>query len=96
MFIFKFGSRNQFDNYRKEGVFKKNYYRTFKMRLPSSDAIEDLLRLLEPSELEALKEVLVKELIRRKVFHKFRFMNKKFLIAVDGTGTSTYGKNYCG
>ena len=96
MFIFKFGSRNQFDNYRKEGVFKKNYHRIFKMRLPSSDAIEDLMRLLEPSELETLKEVIIKELIRRKVFNKFRFMNKKFLIAVDGTGTSSYGKNYCG
>lgn len=96
MFMFKFGSRNQLDNYRKEGVFQKNYYRTFKMRLPSGDAIEDLMRLLEPSELEKLKEVIVKELIRRKVFHKFRFMNKKFLIAVDGTGTSTYAKNYCG
>lgn len=96
MFMFKFGSRNQFDNYRKEGVFKKNYHRTFKMRLPSSDAIEDLVRLLEPSELETLKEAIVKELIRRKVFHKFRFMGKKFLIAVDGTGTSTYMADYCG
>lgn len=96
MFIFKFGSRNQFDNYRKEGIFKKDYYRMFKMRLPSSDAIEDLMRLLGPSEMGALKEVIVKGLIRRKVFNKFRFMDKKFLIAVDGTGTSTYGKNYCG
>lgn len=96
MSLFKFSSRNQFDNYRKEGVFKKNYYRMFKMKLPSSDAIEDLMRLLEPSQLETLKEVIVKELIRRKVFHKFRFMNKQFLIAVDGTGTSTYFNNYCG
>lgn len=96
MFMFKFGSRNQFDNYRKEGVFKKNYYRTFKMRLPSSDAIEDLMRLLEPSELEALKATIIKELIRHKVFHKFRFVGKKFLIAVDGTGTSTYSSDYCG
>lgn len=96
MFMFKFGSRNQFDNYRKEGVFKKNYHRTFKLTLPSSDAIEDLMRLLAPSELETLKELIIKELIRRKVFNKFRFMNKKFLIAVDGTGTSTYAKNYCG
>lgn len=96
MFMFKFGSRNQFDNYRKEGVFKKNYHRTFKMRLPSSDAIEDLMRLLAPSELESLKEAIVKELIRRKVFNKFRFMGKKFLIAVDGTGASTYMTDYCG
>ncbi len=96
MFMFKFGSRNQFDNYRKEGVFKKNYHRTFKMQLPSSDAIEDLMRLLEPKELEAMKEAIVKELIRRKVFHKFRFMGKKFLVSVDGSGTSTYATNYCG
>lgn len=96
MFMFKFNSRNEFDSYRKEGNFKKNYYRTFKMRLPSSDAIEDLMRLLKTEELAAMKETIVKELIRRKVFHKFRFMGNKFLVAVDGTGTSTYSKNYCG
>jgi hypothetical protein len=96
MFMFKFSSRNQFDNYRKERVFRKNYQRTFKLRMPSGDAIEDLMRMLDTDEMEMLKTIIVKELIRRKVFHKFRFLSKKFFIAIDGTGTSSYQTDYCG
>lgn len=94
--LFKFGSRNQFDNYRKEGAFIKNYRRTFGINLPGSDAIEDLFRILPPSELEELRTVIMKELLRRKVFHKFRFMGKRFLIAIDGSGTSSYTRDYSG
>ncbi len=96
LFVFKEGSRNAFDNSRKEKVFRKNYQRLFKLRLPSTDAVEDLYRLLKEEELESLKTLLVKELIERKVFYKFRFMSKKYLISIDGTGVSTYTSNYCG
>ncbi len=96
MHMFKFGSRNCFDNYRKETVFRKNYWRTFKLKLPSGDAIEDLMRMLPPGELEKLKSTIVKELVRRKVFNKFRFLSKKYMISIDGTGVSAYGTNYCG
>ena len=55
LFVFKEGSRNAFDNDRKESRFRKNYKRVFKLRLPSSDAIEDLYRILDNRELENLK-----------------------------------------
>lgn len=96
MFLFKQESRNAFDSLRKESTFKKNYFRAFKLRLPSSDAIEDLLRLLAPGELELLKTALVKELIKRKVFCRFRFMAKQYIISIDGTGVSSYKSDYCG
>lgn len=96
MFMFKLDSRNEYDNLRKESLFRKNYYRCFKLKLPSSDAIEDLFRLLKNKELEKLKTAIIKELIKGKVFHKFRFLSKKYLISVDGSGVSVYKSNYCG
>lgn len=96
LFVFKSGSRNSFDNDRKESVFRKNYNRTFKMRLPSTDAIEDLYRVLDAKELEQIKSLLIKELIERKVFYRFRFLSNKYLISVDGTGVTSYKEDYCG
>ena len=96
LFVFKEVSSNSFDNDRKESVFKKNYERVFKLKLPSTDAIEDLYRLLDQQELESLKTLLIKELIERKVFYRFRFMSKKYFVSIDGTGVATYKSNYCG
>ncbi len=96
LFVFKEGSRNAFDNGRKEAVFRKNYRRAFKLGPPSMDAVEDLYRLPGESQLESLKHLLVKTLIEKKMFHKFRFMGKKYFVAIDGTGVASYGTNYCG
>ena len=96
LFVFKEGSRNAFDNERKEDRFRKNYKRAFKLRLPSMDAVEDLYRLLEESELESLKCLLVKALVEKKIFYKFRFMGKMYFVAIDGTGVASYNTNYCG
>ena len=88
LFVFKEGSRNAFDNDRKESVFRRNYQRAFHLQLPGMDAVEDLYRLLEAGELEKLKTFLIKELVEKKVFHRFRFLGRRYLIAIDGTGGS--------
>jgi hypothetical protein len=96
LFVFKEGSRNSFDNDRREGRFRKNYQRAFKIRLPGMDAVEDLYRVLETSELETLKNLIVRELIERKVFYRFRFMGKRYFVSIDGTGVAGYKDDYCG
>lgn len=96
LFVFKEGSRNAFDNERKEAVFSRNYQRAFHLQLPGMDAVEDLYRLLDAGELEKLKTFLIKELVEKKVFHRFRFLGKRYLIAIDGTGVASYASNYCG
>ncbi len=96
LFVFKEGSRNAFDNDRREARFRKNYRRAFKLRLPGMDAVEDLYRLLDEHELESLKHLLIKTLIEKKMFYKFRFMSKKYFVAIDGTGVASYQTNYCG
>lgn len=96
LFVFKQGSRNAFENGRKEEKFMKNYQRAFKLRLPSMDTVEDLYRTLEESELEKLKSLIVRELIAKKVFQKFRFLGKRYFISIDATGVASYEKDYCG
>ncbi len=96
MSVFKEGSRNAFDLDRKDTRFRKNYERTFKCRLPSSDAIDDLMRALDLEELELLKKHIICSLIKKKVFQKFRFNGKYYIISVDGTGLTSYSHDYCG
>jgi hypothetical protein len=93
MFLFKEGSRNAMNNSHKEELFKKNFNRLFKMRLPHMDTVEDLLRELKEEELEKLKAALVTGLINQKVFRKFKFLGKTYVIAVDGTGLDNVGKD---
>ena len=96
MFLFKETSRNAFNNDSKEGHFKQNYLRVFKLRLPHMDTVEDFLRLLQPEALEALKAALIAGLIEQKVLRQFRLLSKYYVVAIDGTGTNSYTQNDAG
>jgi hypothetical protein len=94
LFLFKEGSRNAFNNDRKEKNFHDNYYKIFRTQLPHMDAVEDLFRTLPPDALEQLKAHYISQMIEKKVFHNYRFIGKWFVVAVDGTGVHTYQNNY--
>lgn len=94
LFLFKEGSRNAFNNDRKEEEFRKNYFKIFRVSLPHMDTVEDLFRILKSEELEDLKAHYISQLIDKKVFNKFRHLGKWFLVAVDATGVHTYDENY--
>lgn len=95
MFLFKETSRNAFNNDGKEECFKKNYQKIFKRRLPHMDTVDEFLRCLEDNELETIKSALVSALIEKRVFHKFKFLGKSFVIAVDATVVASYDRQYC-
>ena len=86
MSIFKADSRNAFNNERQEGNFKDNYEKIFKMRLPHMDTADNVMRRINPDELQQLKTDLIRTLLEKKIFHKFRLFKRFFVIAVDGTG----------
>ena len=94
MFLFKTGSRNNYDNFRKCGKFAKNFTKAFGLRLASMDAVADVIKELPQAELETIKKLLVKRLIEKRVFDKHRFQSK-VLIAIDGTGIATYKHKHC-
>jgi hypothetical protein len=59
------------------------------------DTVEQLLRTLEPGELDRLKARLVGALIEKKVLSRFR-VGGKYIIAIDATHVATYSQDYCG
>ena len=95
LFLFKCGSRNAFDNLMEQGKFKKNFQKAFGSRLPKLDTVAKVLQKLDENELAQIKAKLVKELIGKRVFDKFRF-NGKLLVAIDGTGLYTFNERHCG
>jgi len=95
MYLFKEGSRNAFNNDRQEGNFKKNYRKIFKMQLPHMDTVDNVMRRLEENELEQLKTKMVSTLLKKRVLHKFRFLSKWFLVAVDGSGVMSFSEKHC-
>jgi hypothetical protein len=90
MFLFKTESRNAANNLREDLRFQKNYKRLFKCKMPHMDTVDRVMRLLDPSSLELLKQRLVQTLLRRKTFHKQRYRNKWFTVAIDATGVMSY------
>jgi hypothetical protein len=95
MSLFKADSRNAFNNERQEGNFEDNYQRILKMRLPHMDTANNVMRRINPDELQQLKTSLIRTLLEKKTFHKFRLFKKFFVIAVDGTGLMTFPKRHC-
>ena len=95
MSIFKADSRNAFNNQRQEGNFKDNYQKIFKLRLPHMDTADNVMRRINPDELEQLKTDLIRILLEKKTLHKFRLFKKCFVIAVDGTGVMKFSKRHC-
>jgi hypothetical protein len=95
MYIFKEGSRNAFNNDRQEEKFKENYRKIFKMRLPHMDTVDKVMRRLAESELEKLKTRMIQTLLEKKTLHKFRFLKKWFVVAVDGSGIMSFSEKHC-
>jgi len=90
MYMMRQRSRNSSNENRKSFNFKKNYKALLGLKLPHMDTVNDVLEKLEEENLEGLRTVLVKYLLRKRVFHKYKLEGKYFTIAIDGTGVYTY------
>jgi len=95
LFLFKKDSRNAYNNERMNSKFVSNYKKLFNFSLPHMDTVEGVFRIISPEELEKFKVKLVQELIEKRSFHKWRFKNKYFIVAIDGTGVTSHHKRHC-
>ena len=95
IFLFKTGSRNQLDNNRKDGYFKKHYSRLFGKQLPHQDTVKDVLCELPESELEQVKMNTMGGLFEQKWIRQYRLLNKYYLVAVDATGVVSFDERHC-
>lgn len=95
MFMFKEGSRNAFNNERNEAKFKKNIERIFKIKLAHMDTVNKVMKQIKEEELEKLKVEMVRGLIEKKVFYKYRFLGKYYRVVVDGSHVMNVNKGHC-
>lgn len=90
IFLFKSTSRNQYNQYREEKQFKKNFRRLFGFDMPHGDSVQNVMKLLNNDQIEALQHKMVQKLLQRKTFHPSRYRGKWFCIAVDASGVGSY------
>lgn len=90
MFLFKSGSRNQYNQYREDIQFKQNYRRLFGFAMPHGDSVQQVMDLLDIFQIEQLKHQMIQVLIQRKTFHNSRYRGHWFRIAVDASGMGSY------
>ena len=91
LFLLKCDSRNDFNLKAKDEQFCKNYYRMFRLHLPGMDAVNELFEKMDTEELKRLRCRIIHALIEKKIFHKIRFFDKYFYVAIDGTGAYNWG-----
>ena len=92
LYVLKNETRHGLNQKRKTASFKKNYERSFKMRLPHMDTVTAVLEKLSPELLEKLSIHIVKHLLNKRLFHRYKLLNKYFQVAVDATGYASYEK----
>lgn len=90
MYVFKEGSRHSLNQDRETEQFSRNYKRLFGLELAHMDTVDEVLRKIDPKELEAVKVLLLKSLLNKRVLHKFRMFGKYFSISVDATGYASF------
>jgi len=95
MFIFKAGSRNQYNKYRANLQFRQNFEKLFKLPMPHGDSVHNVIKRLDENQLEKLKQQMIKALLERKTFHKSRYRGKWFRIAIDGSGVVSFDHAHC-
>ena len=95
MFLFKSGSRNQYNQYREDIRFKTNYRRLFGFSMPHGDSVQNVMDLLDIFQIEQLKHKMVQVLIQRKTFHSSRNRGHWFRITVDAADSSQGEASVC-
>lgn len=94
LFMLKQGSRNNFNNARKDPCLLENYHSLFDKRLPHLDSTDRYFRDLPEEELEKIKARVISVLIRKKVLEKEKFRGH-YVVAVDGTGMAMFKERHC-
>lgn len=95
MFLFKTGSRNQYNHYREKLQFRHNFEKLFKLPMPHGDSVHNVIELLDETQVEQLKQQMIRALLARKTFHTSRYRGKWFRIAIDGSGVVSFDHKHC-
>ena len=95
LFLFKLGSRNQWNQKRKKPQFQANYKKLFGFAMPHGDSVNAVISRLNEDQVERLKQGMVRALLKRKVFRSDRYRGKWYRMATDGSGVAGFDRHHC-
>jgi hypothetical protein len=95
MFIFKTESRNGYNQLREKEQFRINFKKLFGFPMPHGDSVNNVIEQLDETQVEILAQKMVQALLKQKKFHKTRYRDKWFRVAVDGSGVVSFDHQHC-
>lgn len=63
--------------------------------LPHYDTINNFLKELDNEQLEKIRKYMIKQMLEKRSFEHYRFMNKYWKIAIDATGMFSFKERHC-
>ncbi len=63
--------------------------------IPHYDTINDFLRKLDVSELEKIRDYMIRELFKKRSLEKYRLLDKYWCIAIDGSQLFSFKEKHC-
>lgn len=67
----------------------KNFKKLFGVQMPHMDTVDSVMEHMEEPMMEKLKVQLIRVLLSKRIFHKFKRQGK-FIVSIDGTGLYTF------
>lgn len=89
------GMKNEFNtNNSIENMGKAMGYEELE-ELPHYDTINNFLKKLDNYQLEKIRKYMIKELLKKRSLEHYRYNDKYWTIAIDGTGMFSFNKRHC-
>src|SRR5699024_12247316 len=63
--------------------------------LPHYDTINEFLSMLKPEELEKIRTYMIKQLLAKRCFDRYRINGKYWGIMIDGTELFSFQEKHC-
>ncbi|MFC2171704.1 transposase family protein [Acidobacteriota bacterium] len=96
MFLCRLGSRRQIAFLLRNSRGRKTFAAIFGIhRFPHGDTLEEVVRRLDPDQLQNVVTSMTESLIRKKVLYPYRLRSRYFVVAIDGTGIHTFSERHC-
>ena len=96
MFLFRLGARRQIGEKLRNGYCIQQLQTIFQVETaPHGDTLDDAFSHAIPDEFQEVVSGMTETLIRKKVLYLGRLFDKYYVVAVDGTGTITFGERHC-
>jgi hypothetical protein len=96
LFLFQLKARRQIGLLLRNGPSVCKFQALFGVdRFPHGDTLDATFSNLEAEQIQMVVSGMTETLIRKKVLYSYRLFGIYFIVAIDGTGTISFGHRHC-